>query len=373
MVRISLVMVITFLFTTFSSSFAESGETIKVAAIFAKTGNAVLGNSTALNGVRFAVEELNQQGGVLGKQLELLEFDNKSTSLGSKLAAKMAVKAKVITVFGANWSSHSLAMAPVFQAAGIPMISPFSTNPRVTLVGDYIFRICYTDLFQGKIVARFAIQDLNAGTAGVLINANSAFSEGLANLFIQSYRQQGGKILFVKHYLEKTADFTPFLDEIRTFRPEVIFLPGHIKDSSFIIKQARIGGIKSIFIGGDGWNESMYKAVGSVIEGNYYANQWHQDGSGQKNRRFVEKYRHRSRDFDAGSALGEDAVFLFADAVRRAGSLDPTRIRDAIAATRDFPGVTGNISFDRNGDPIKPVVILKFEKGASIYVKTIDP
>ncbi len=373
MMRRLIIFVAPFLLLVFSSIPVEAAGTVKVAAIFSKTGKAALSNAMALNGVRFAIEELNEQGGVLGHQIELIEFDNKSTALGSKLAAKKAVKAGVVTVFGASWSSHSLAMAPVFQAAQIPMISPVSTNPQVTLVGNYIFRICYTDPFQGKLMAGFAIKDLKAMTAGVLINASSKYSEGLADFFIQSYRSQGGKILFVDNYLDKTADFTPILEKIKSLQPEVLFHPGHTKVSAFVLKQARGIGIKTTFIGGDAWNDNMFKLAGSVIEGSYYSTHWHQDSTGAKNRQFVEKYRRLSRKFDPGSPLGEDCVFLFADAVRRAGSFNPERIRDAISVTRNFQGVTGNISFDKNGDPIKSAVILMFENGSSVYVKTIDP
>lgn len=367
------VMAVMILLLTFSYSNGEADEAIRVAAIFSKTGKAALSNAMALNGIRFAIEELNQQGGVLGRNIKLIEFDNKSSALGSKIAAQKAVEAAVIVVFGASWSSHSLAMAPVFQKAGIPMISPVSTNPALTLVGDYIFRICYTDPFQGRILAKFAIQHLKAKTAGVLINANRKYSEGLAEYFVQSYSQLGGRVLFEENYLEKTADFTPIINKIKALQPEVLFHPGHTKVSAYFLKQARINGIKTTFIGGDAWNDSMYKIVGSIIEGSYYSTHWHEDGTGVKNRLFVEKYRRKSRKYDPGSPLGEDCVYLFADAVRRAKSLEPSRIRDAIAATNNFQGVTGNIRFDDNGDPIKSAVILKFENGTSVYVKTIEP
>ena len=356
---LSLLIAMAFLFL--NASFPEAAETVRVASIFAKTGKATSGNATALNGIRFAVEELNQQGGILGKQIELIELDNKSTALGSKVAAKKAVKSNVITVFGANWSSHSLAMAPVFQVAKIPMISPYSTNIQVTLVGDYIFRICYTDPFQGRVMASFAFRDLKAKTAGVLINANSKYSEGLAQFFIQNYKKQGGRVLFEENYLELAADFSFLIKKIKALKPEVVFLPGHPKDSGFIIKQVRDNGISTTFIGGDGWDDSMYKIVGDVIEGSLYSNHWHQDSAGKKSRQFVEKYRKRSEVFDAGNALSYDCVFLFADAVRRVGSLDPAQIRDAIAVTENFQGVTGKITFDKNGDPIKSAVILKFD------------
>ncbi|MCP4673618.1 MAG: ABC transporter substrate-binding protein, partial [Desulfobacula sp.] len=188
-----------------SLSSVHAAESVKVAAIFAKTGKAALDSASALDGVRFAVQTLNNQGGVLGKKLELLEFNNQSTALGSKIAAKKAVKAGVVIAFGANYSSHSLAMAPVFQKAKIPMISPYSTNPNVTLIGDYIFRICFINSFQGRVMAKFALQDLNAKTAGVLINANSQFSENLSHYFTENYQVQDGIILFKEHYLDKTS------------------------------------------------------------------------------------------------------------------------------------------------------------------------
>jgi len=356
-----------------SLSSAHAAETVKVAAIFAKTGKTALYNTPALDGIRFAIKELNLQGGVLGKQLELLEFDNQSTALGSKIAAKKAVQSKVIIVFGASWSSHSIAMAPVFQTAKIPMISPLSTNPEVTLVGDYIFRICFIDSFQGKVMAKFALQDMKAKTAGVLINANSKYSEGLAQYFVQNYQNQGGKILFKEHYLDKTADFTPVMEKIKTLQPEIIFLPGRSKDSGLIIKQARNVGISTIFLGGDGWSNDLYKTTGNIIEGNFFSKHWHRGSASTKSQEFVAKYKNHFTRLISENALAYDSISLFADAVRRAGSFDPAKIRNAIAKTQDFQGVTGDITFNKNGDPIKPAVILKFAKGTSLYVKTINP
>ncbi len=368
---LTVIIVIASLFVSTSQIKAE--ETVKVGAIFAKTGKAAMDSELVLSGIRFAIEDLNEQGGVLGKQLKLIEFDNRGTPIGAKIAAEKAVKAGVITVFGSNWSSHSLAMAPTLQAAGIPMISPISTNPAVTRVGNYIFRICYIDPFQGRVLADFAVNDLKAKTAGVLVNVDDKYSEGLADFFIDSYRQKGGHILFIENYLEKTSDFSSFFEKSKKYKPDVLFHPGHTKVSAFVLKQAREEGINTIFIGGDGWNDSMYKIAGSHIEGNYYSNHWHQDSSNQKSRQFVKKLKNRLLKFNPETALSNDCVFLFADAVRRASSFEPARIRDAIASTKGFQGVTGDISFNENGDPIKSAVILKFDNGTSVYVKTVEP
>lgn len=368
-----IICLITMVIPWLAQSPCMAAESIKVAAIFAKTSKAALGTELQLEGIRYAIEDVNQNGGVLGKKVELLEFDNKGTAIGSLVAAQEAVQAGVVTVFGANYSSHSLAMAPVLQSAGIPMISNISTNPKVTLVGDYIFRVCYIDPFQGKVLANFAIHDLKAMTAAVLVNVDDQYSEGLAEFFIDNYRQQGGEVLFVQDYLEKNSDFTIFFEKVKKYKPDVIFHPGHTKMSAFVLKQARENGIKTTFLGGDGWNDSMYKIAGSTIEGSYYSNHWHQNSTSKKSLRFVEKYRSQSREFDSATALADDCVFLFVDAVKRAQSSEPARIRDAIAATEGFQGVTGRINFDKNGDPVKPAVILKFENGTSVYVKTVEP
>ena len=360
------------IFLLCSASLSMADETIRIAAIFAKTGKAAFKN-TPFNGVRMAVKEINQQGGIMGRPIELFEIDNQSTALGSKIAAQKAVKTNVIAVIGASWSSHSQAIAQVCQAEKIPMISPYSTNPQVTRVGDFIFRVCYIDPFQGAVMASFSLRHLNAKTAGIFINADSKYSEGLAKYFADHYRNQGGEILFEGNYLDKATDFVFLVDKIKLFNPDVVFIPGYDKDSAYIIKQSRNNGLSTTFVGGDGWSDDMYGLVGKAIEGSYYSSHWHADIPNKKSRHFVENFKAYSTDMDIGSALSYDCVWLFSDAVVRAGSFDPVKIRDAIAATQRYPGVTGEITFDSNGDPIKPAVILMFDKGRSVYVNTIKP
>jgi len=366
-------LVLASFFVMCSALFSVGAETIKIGSIFAKTGETFVSNRTSFDGIRFAVQEINKNGGLLGKQLELLEFDNQGSAVGSKIAAQKAVKAGVVTVFGANWSSHSLAAAPVLQKAGIPMITPISTNPKVTLIGDYIFRVCYIDSFQGAVMANFAFHDLKVKNAAVLINANSKYSEGLAKFFIQSFKGQGGKILFEANYLEQTADFSFLIDKIKSLKPEVVFLPGHSKDSAFIIRQARDNGLSTTFLGGDGWDAVMCTMAGSAIEGSYFTDHWHKDRSTDVNHKFVASYEKYSMEPDAVDALTYDSVQLFADAVRRAGLFQPDKIRDALAATDTFEGVTGIIDLDKNGDPVKSAVILRFDKGTIVYVKSVEP
>jgi branched-chain amino acid transport system substrate-binding protein len=357
-----------------SVSVAHGMEPIKLGAVFAKTGKAGASNLLHLKAVRFAVNEINTRGGLLGKQIALHEIDNQSTAIGSKQAAEKAVSLGVCAVIGASWSSHSLAMAPVLQSAKIPMISPVSTNPDVTLVGDFIFRVCFIDPFQGMVMAKFAIQDLSAKSAAVFTNVSNKYSIGLARYFIQQFKKLGGKILCEDDYHEKATDFRPQINKVKPLKPDVIFVPGYQQDSGFIIKQARQLGVDSTFLGGDGWNDEMYKYGQTAIEGSYYSDHWHRQSKTPESRRFLEKYEKiHGHMNNAAVALAYDAVSLLADAIKRSGSTDTDRIRDALAATENFPGVTGAISMGETGDPEKPAVVLRFRNGESVFCKTVQP
>ena len=356
---------------------ARATEAIKIAAIFAKTGVAAKDNAPIFQGVSLAVEGINSQGGLLGQQLEVIELDNSSNPIDSKKAALKAVELDVVAIIGAAWSSHSLAIAPVLQQRQIPMISPISTNPKVTLIGNFIFRVCFTDPFQGRVMAQFAYRDLKARTAIILTNVNSDFSIGLAEFFEKSFIQSGGKVLWEGEYKEKSVDFSTVLKKVRLLQPDVVFVPGYIKDSAFLIKQARTMEIGSIFLGGDGWSgDQMYKYGGKAIEGSYYSQHWHSKVPFPRSQQLQASYRIK---YGKGIIPGflpsaYDAVMVLADAIRRAQSLDHGKIRDTLAATKNFQGATGTITFDENGDPVnKDAVILKFENRTSVYVKTIKP
>lgn len=371
---------VTIIFTVFMSSLSVFGaEPVKIAAIFPKSGEAVQSykrEQSELLGTRLAVEQLNRKGGLLGRRIQLIEYDNKSTALGSKTAARQAVEDGVIAVIGSSWSSLSLAMAPVLQTARIPMISPISTSPEVTLVGDYIFRMCFIDSFQGLVMAGFARKDLHARTAVVLTNTGESYSMGLAKFFISQFTSLGGKILFEGDYLAESTNFTPLLGKVHRQNPDVIFVPGMTRDSAYIIKQAREMGIHTVFLGGDGWDMEMYTYAGKVIEGNYFCAHWHPQSTLEESRQFMRTAQklYGTTINSSAIALSYDTVMLLADAARRAKSLDSTRIREALAATRGFKGVTGEITFDKNRNPIgKQAVILRFDKASVVYVKTIKP
>ncbi|MFZ5570731.1 MAG: ABC transporter substrate-binding protein [Thermodesulfobacteriota bacterium] len=355
----------------------HAADTVKIAAIFAKTGQAVVvpGLRPEFSAIQLAVTELNTSGGLLGRPIEVLEFDNQSTAIGSKQAAEEAVKAGVIAVIGATWSSHSLGMAPVLQANRIPMITPVSTNPAVTMVGDYIFRVCFIDDFQGEVMAAFAVTDLHAKTAVVLTNTGDKYSLGLAAFFMEKFNKLGGKILWEGDYLASTTDFSPQIQKTRGLKPDICFIPGYVRDTGYLIKQAKEMGVSSIFLSGDAMSNDIYRYAREYADGTLFSSHWHPEKADQRSRRFVTAYEKQYGQIsDATPALTYDAVMLLFDAVKRAKSLEPSRIREALAKTRNFSGITGDITFDGNRNPVnKSAVILKFEHGASVYVKTVVP
>jgi branched-chain amino acid transport system substrate-binding protein len=356
---------------------SPASEPIKIASIFAKTGIAAPVQIEAYEFINLAVEEINRQGGLLGRRIEVIEYDNQSTALGSKQVAQEAVKADVTAVIGASWSSHSLAMAPVLQEAGIPMISPISTNPKVTQVGNYIFRVCFTDPFQGKVMARFADRDLKAKTAVILTNISSDYSMGLAEFFKAAFLEDKKTVLWEGKYVDKTTDFSEILNKTKSLQPDVVFNPGYYQDSGLLIRQAKAMGIKAFFLGGDGWNEVkvMYDTGGEAVEGIYYCGHWRQEVPNPLSKKVLNDFRHKyGRDPTTEMILAYDCVLVLADAVKRARSTDRSKIREALAATKGLQCATGIITFDENRDPKdKEAVIQKIAKGSAVFVKIIKP
>ena len=356
---------------------AIAAETAKIAAIFATTGIATTNNAPHVRCVEIAIEEINNQGGLLGRPVELIILDNKSTPIGSNLAARKAVQLQVTAVIGAAWSSHSLRIAPVLQQAKIPMITGSSTNPKVTRIGNYIFRTCFIDSFQAQAMAHFAFTELRAKTAVVLEIINEEFSLTLAELFVSSFQQYGGKVVLKGSYENDAVDFANLLKEVKRLQPEVVYVPGYARDSGLLIKQAVSMGIETIFLGADGWaGPLLYTTGGNALEGNYYSAHWHPDVRFPQSVHLQELYdrKYTGAIPHMNAPLNFDAAMLLADAIRRAGTLDRIKIRDALADTKGFQGATGTITLDEHGDPLnKPLVIMKLGKDAPRYFKTIQP
>ena len=348
---------------------------IRVAAIFSETGIAASHNAPLLAMTELAVLEINANGGLLGRPLELIRLDNESTPIGATMAARKAVDLAVVAVIGAHWSSHSLAMAPILQQAGIPMISPGSTNPEVTRTGDYIFRACFLDSFQGMAMARFARDELKARTAVVLRNIDEAYSIMLADFFLNAFQTRGGNILADLEYRGNAIDFSSSIARIRELAPDIVYLPGYTRDSGLLIKQARSMGLATVFLGGDAWDE-IEQFAGDSIEGCYQSAPWHPEVPYRRSRELQRLYRQK---FNApitnlSAPLAYDAVNLLAEAVRAGNSADRASIRNQLAAIHSFEGATGTFTFDRNGDPEdKKVIIIRFQDGVRTFHKAVSP
>lgn len=352
-----------------------ASESITVGAIFSLSGIAATHNGPLIPMLELAVEEVNQGGGLHGRPVKLVFLDNQSTPIGSVKAAEEAVRLGMTAVIGAHWSSHSLAMAPVLQKAGIPMISPGSTHPMVTRVGDYIFRTCFVDSFQGRAMARFAFKELGARRVAVAKNIDEDYSAMLADCFSESFQLYGGKVACEVQYRGKAVDFSDIMEQIKRARPDVVYVPGYTRDSGLLIRQGVSMGIRATFLGGDAWDEiSVY--AGDAVEGSYQSAPWHPSVPRAESLRLKELYfRKYGAEIKSFSApLAYDAVMLLVDAIRRAGTSDRARIRDCLAGTLDFRGATGLINYHGGGDPIdKEIVMLKWEKGSPRYYQTIKP
>lgn len=354
---------------------ARADGDIRIAAIYALSGIAATSQEISVKGVKAGVDEVNSRGGVLGKKLSLILLDNKSTPIGSKLAADKAAKENVVAIIGSSWSSHTIPAAKIAQAAGIPLISNISTLPEITKIGDYIFRVCFNDFFQGKVMAQFARLDLKASTAVVFENINSDYSMSLAKEFSSNFEKLGGKILLRLGYKEKQDNFSQIIDKARQVNPDVLFIPGY-DESGLIIKQAHNAGLTAIPLGGDGWDlRDFFSKSEGKASGGYYCTHWVKDIESKASRYFVDKYfQHYEKNISmSDSALAYDAVLLLADAIKRAGSIDRKAIRDALAKTSNFEGVTGNISFHGGGDSVKSAVIMKIIKDDAVFLKSIHP
>jgi len=350
-------------------------DAIKVGHFASLTGDtATFGQSTD-RGIRMAVAEVNAAGGVLGRPIEVVTEDDRSVTEEARSAAqKLIQRDQVVALLGEVASSRSLAAAPEAQRAGVPMISPASTNPRVTEVGDAIFRTCFIDPFQGAVMARFAFEDLKARRVAILFDFKQDYSVGLADFFRKTFQQLGGEIVADERYTSGDIEFRAQLTTIRGAAPDAIFVPGYYTEVGLIAKQARELGISVPLLGGDGWDsEKTLEIGGTAVEGDYFSTHYAADSDDPRVRDFVKRYQEQHGQVpDAMAALGYDAARILADALTRAGKTDGPALRDAIASTKDFAGVTGRITIDPQRNAMKDAVVLKIDGGRFHYHRTVS-
>src|SRR5262245_17581403 len=349
---------------------------IQIGFFGALTGPQATFAQSGRNGAQLAIDQLNAAGGVLGKKLELLvEDDHNEPSEAASAVSKLITRDHVVALIGENASSRSLAAAPIAQNYQVPMVSPSSTNVEVTKKGDYIFRVCFIDSYQGRALATFARETLHARTAALLVDAKSDYSVGLAESFRKAFTAAGGEIVQELKYSEGDSDFSAQLTVLRNSGPDALMIPGYYTDAGLIARQARSLGIQSVLLGADGWDSPKLAEIGgAAVEGAYFSNHYSVDDPSPAVRTFVDDYRKVYRAApDSIAALSYDAARLIADAMRRAGSTEGKRVRDSLASTTDFPGVTGTITMDPDRNPVKPAVILKVEGGKFRYAATVPP
>ncbi len=350
-------------------------DSVFIASVDAKTGQRADGESSQAyaDGLRYALDELNQQGGLLGKRVELVELDSGGSAEGARAAARAIVKLRPLGVIGEPVGAASLAMAPALQRARIPMISPKSTLASLTRVGNYIFRACYQDAAQGRALADFARKQLKAGSAAILTNASRPSNIELARHFAKYFRANGGTAL-EKAYRPGPGAHADLIERILKLAPDVVLLAGDARDSGSLMQSLRGRGARAVFLGGDGWGMRIPSYAGAGAEGSYRAAHWHRDNPNQASQAFLANYERRfGRTGAESAALAYDAVQLLAAAVRRSGSFAPERVRAALADTRHFAGVTGDISIDARRNPVKPVAIVQWRGGRDQFVTAITP
>ncbi|MDO8519612.1 MAG: ABC transporter substrate-binding protein [Deltaproteobacteria bacterium] len=355
---------------------AKPGNEIAIGEFGSLTGGtATFGRSTH-EGIMLASDEVNLAGGLLGKKIHIYTEDDRSLAEEAKTAVlKLIKQQRVVALIGEVASSRSLAAAPEAQKSQIPMISPASTNPQVTLTGDYIFRACFIDSFQGEAMGHFARENLKLGKVAVLKDIRNDYSVGLADFFTQTFSALGGVISSAQSYSEGDTEFRAQLTSILAKQPDGIFIPGYYTEVGLIARQARELGFKGPLFGGDGWDsEKTIEIGGQAMDGNYFSTHYAGDDPSPLVQNFISKFKTKyGHAPDAMAVLGYDAANILFDAIRRAQSVAGPQIRDALATTKNFQGVSGAITINKYRNAEKRLVILKIENGAFKFADSVLP
>ena len=342
------------------------------------TGDGASFGQSSREGAELAIDELNAAGGVLGRQLRLLvEDDQSKPEEASNAVTKLITQDKVVAVIGEVASRRTLAAAPISQRYQIPMITPASTNEKVTEVGDYVFRVCFIDPFQGEVLAKFAYNDLKARKVAILRDQAQDYSVGLTDSVAQHFSKLGGQVLPPVSYSSGDADFKAALTRIRSEKPDVLFATGYYSEAAIITRQARELGMTMPILGGDGWVGDALQNGREALNNTYISNHYSGDNPDPIVQNFVSTYKKRfNRDPDAIAALAYDAIKVLADSLTRAQSTEGPKLRDAIAAA-DVPGVTGRLKMNAKRNVDKPAVVQEVTyangKVNFIYKTTINP
>ncbi|MCC5466968.1 ABC transporter substrate-binding protein [Pelosinus baikalensis] len=361
----------------------SASKDIKIGVVYELTGNTASFGTAAANGAKLAFKEINANGGVLGKQIQIAVADNKGEpSESSNAMTKVISQDKVIAVTGFTTSSNGIAGSTVAEANKIPFVAAATTNPKVTLdentgkVKNYTFRVCFIDPFQGTVGANFVLNSLKAKNAAVMIDNSSDYSKGLSKFFKDAFTKGGGSIAIEEAYLQNDQDFKTLLTKIKATNPDVIYVPGYYGEVGKIIKQAREIGITAPFVGGDGWDSPKLAEIGGpdALNNTYFTNHYSVEDNSPKSKAFLDAFQKEYGQVpDAMAVLGYDAAYALVDAIKRANSTDSEKIREALANTKDFQGVTGSLTLNDTHDAIKSAVIIEMKNGKQVYKETVKP
>ncbi len=363
-------------FATLTSAL-QAADTIKVGEFACLTGKDATFGQSQHKGIQLALEELNAAGGVLGKKIELITEDNQSKAGESAtVAKKLLSREKVIAILGEVTSGRSLEVAPLAQGAKIPMIATGATNAKVTQIGNYVFRVCFIDDFQGQVMAKFAKEDLKAKKVATLTSVSSAYSVGLAKVFKETFTATGGSVVAEQKFNEGDKDFRAQLTAIKAANVDAIFVPGYYTEAALVARQARSLGLTQPLFGGDGWeSEKLLEIGGEALNGSYYSTHFTPENKDAAVTTFVKKFKARwnNETPDAYAALGYDALYVLVDSIKRAGTTESAKLRDAIAATKNFSGASGVTTLDKERNASKPATIIAVKDGKLAFHKTVAP
>ena len=362
---------------------SSSSKEIKIGLLNEMTGgNATIGTAAA-NGAKLAIKEINANGGLLGKQIKAVVADNKSEpSEAANAMTKLLTQDRVVAVTGTFSSSNAIAAASVAEANKSPYLVAGATNPKVTVdektktVKKYIYRVCFIDPFQGTVAANFAAKDLKVKKAAMLVDNSSDYSKGLAEFFEAALKKEGGEIVSNEAYLQKDTDFKATLTKIKSKGAEVLYVPGYYEEVGKIVKQAREMGITVPIIGADGWDSPKLVEIASVsaLNNTYFTNHYSVEDTSPKAQAFVDSYtKEYGQKPEALAVLGYDAVYVLADAIKRANSTDSAKIIEALADTKYFPAISGVTTINKTHDADKNAVVIEMKDGKQVFKTSIKP
>ncbi|MGL5206072.1 MAG: ABC transporter substrate-binding protein [Acidaminococcaceae bacterium] len=362
---------------------SKASDEIKIGVVGEMTGSNATYGASMVNGMKLAVKEVNDKGGVNGKKINLVVADDKSEPAEAANAmSKLINQDKTPVVMGIFTSSNAIAAANVSETAKVPFLAIGATNPKVTLdektgkVKPNTFRVCFIDPFQGTVGANFVLNEMKMKKAVVFVDNSSDYSKGLASFFKQAYTSKGGEIIGEEAYLQKDSDFKAVLTKIKTMNPEVLYVPGYYEEVGKIVKQAREMGMTLPIVGGDGWDSPKLAEIAGAasLNNTFFTNHYSPDDTSEASKSFVDAYvKAYNQKPDAPAVLGYDGARLMIDAISRAGGTDAAKVAKALADTKNYKAVTGDTSLNETHDAVKSAVIIEFKDGKQAYRATVKP